>query len=525
MSTRSTPSTTSPWTRAALAAVVVASVGVPVVATASPAHGVRTDHHKACAEGGRTSAGCEAVRADRSDALTGAPLVTTATSGYTAAQLRTAYRITGSGSPSTVIAIVDAYDAPTVAADLAKYRADMGLPAIDTACAVTGTAPSFAISASTVGAPCFVKTGQNGSTTALPAGNTGWAQEIDLDVQMASAVCPLCSILLVEGTSAGFADLTTAVTTASQFAGVKAISNSYSTAVGTDLAATSYPAYANAAAKGIAVTVSTGDSGYGVSFPSTVPQVIAVGGTTLRLNADGSIASQAAWSGAGSGCSISNAPLAWQTTTATTAACKGKRPVADVSAVADPATGVSVYYDGAWYVFGGTSVSAPIVGAWLALDAGYSTSRSASQHVWSDLTWTDVTSGTNGTCTTKALCTGLLGWDGPTGLGALPAAARTTPPPTQPKASTLTYTGTTSAARSSTLTLSAALTSSGAAVSGAAISFTFNGKSYSAKTTAAGTASVKATAPSKAGSYTVTAKYAGSAAYAASTATRTVTVR
>jgi subtilase family serine protease len=509
--------------RLALVTAVVAAVGLPVVAEAAPAHWIRVDHHRTCAAGDRTSAGCESVRRDRSDGLTGSPMLNTATTGYTAAQLRTAYRITGSGSPSTVIAIVDAYDAPTVAADLAKYRTAMGLPTMDTACAVTGAAPSFAISTSASGSPCFVKTGQTGSTTTLPIGNTGWAQEIDLDVQMVSAVCPLCSILLVEGTSSGFADLTKAVTTASQFAGVRTISNSYSTAVGTDLSATSYPQYAGAAAKGIAVTVSTGDSGYGTSFPSTVPQVIAVGGTTMRLNADGSIASQSAWSGAGSGCSTYNTALAWQTTTATTAACGGRRPVADVSAVADPATGVSVYYNGAWYVFGGTSVSAPIVGAWLALDGGYSVTRSASQHVWSDLAWTDVTTGTNGTCTVAALCAGRTGWDGPTGLGTLPISTGVTP--VAPAATALTYTGPTSGTHNVAITMSARLTRSGVAISGASISFTFNAKAYTAKTATTGVASVKVTLPSKAGSYTVTVKYAGSTAYAASTVSKVITVK
>ena len=117
--------------------------------------------------------------------------------------------------------------------------------------------------------------------------------------------------------------------------------------------------------------MSTGDSGYGVSFPSSLPQVIAVGGTTLRLDSEGGTTSQTAWGGTGSGCAAYASAAPWQQPP-TTAACDGGRPIADVSAVADPATGVSVVVNGAWKVFGGTSVAAPIVGAWLALSGGFS---------------------------------------------------------------------------------------------------------------------------------------------------------
>jgi subtilase family serine protease len=168
---------------------------------------------------------------------------------------------------------------------------------------------------------------------------------------------------------------------------------------------------------GVAVTVSSGDAGYGVEFPAASAGVVAVGGTTLTLNADGSRASETAWSGAGSGCSAYIAKPSWQSDRG----C-ARRTVADVAAVADPSTGVAVYdsygsKNGAnWYVFGGTSVAAPVVGAIFARD-GVAASPATSLYGNAGLLY-DVTSGSNGTCTTTYLCTAGSGYDGPTGNGA-----------------------------------------------------------------------------------------------------------
>jgi subtilase family serine protease len=123
------------------------------------------------------------------------------------------------------------------------------------------------------------------------------------------------------------------------------------------------------------------------------------------------------WNGAGSGCSKYITKQSWQTD----AGC-AKRTVADVSAVADPNTGVAVYdtyrlHPGGWLVFGGTSVSAPIIGAVYAL-AGNASSITYGSYSYSHLSSLfDVTSGSNGSCSGSYLCTGVIGFDGPTGNG------------------------------------------------------------------------------------------------------------
>ncbi len=312
--------------------------------------------------------------------------------GYGPADLQSAYNLPSAtaGSGQTV-AIVDAYDDPTAESDLGVYRSQFGLPACTTA---NG---------------CFKKINQTGGT-AYPRKNGGWAQEISLDLDMVSAVCPNCHILLVEATSSSFANLGAAVNEAASLK-PSAISNSYG---GSDTSDSSEPYYNH---PGIAVTASSGDSGYGVQFPASSHYVTAVGGTTL--NHSGSTWSQTAWSGAGSGCSAYNAALTGQATANT--GCS-KRAVADVSAVADPNTGVAVYdstaYQGlsGWLVFGGTSVASPIIASVYAL-AGNTASIDNNYPYSHTSALTDVTSGSNGTCPTSQWCNAGPGWDGPTGLG------------------------------------------------------------------------------------------------------------
>jgi len=174
---------------------------------------------------------------------------------------------------------------------------------------------------------------------------------------------------------------------------------------------------------GVAITASSGDSGYGAQSPAAFNTVTAVGGTALTLNADNTRAKETAWNGAGSGCSAYITKPAWQKDTA----C-AKRTIADVAAVADPATGVAVYDSygstgGAnWFVFGGTSVAAPIIGAVYAL-SGNTAGTPAQLAYTNKSSLYDVTSGSNGRCvhgkTTSGayLCTGVAGYDGPTGNG------------------------------------------------------------------------------------------------------------
>ena len=342
--------------------------------------------------------------------------------------LRTAYGITGQGDPAWVVAIVDAYDDPDAFANLAQFRSDQHLPDIKTCTLATLTGLT-----SSASSPCFTKVNQSGGTS-LPSADAGWSNEIDLDVQIASAICPMCSILLLEASSASLGDLGTAVTTASNTAHVLAISNSYGTG---DWIGSFAPAWDNAASKGIAVTASAGDGGYGVLFPASATNVIGVGGTTLSVSATtGERTSETAWAGTGSGCSRWNAAPPWQSIPGDP--CAGKKAVADLSADADPNSGLAVYttYSGitGYWVFGGTSLSSPLIAALYTMQGGYGGLTLAGQYAWAASTpYYDVTSGSNGTCSPSLLCTAGVGWDGPTGRGSI--ATTSAPPASPPTAS------------------------------------------------------------------------------------------
>lgn len=317
-------------------------------------------------------------------------------SGFGPDDLQSAYALPSStaGSGQTV-AIVDAYDLPTAENDLAVYRTQFGLPACTTA---NG---------------CFRKVNETGGSTP-PAANASWGQEIALDIDMVSAVCPNCHILLVEASSASFADLGTAVNTAASL-GAGAISNSYG---GSESSAetTTYDAYYNH--PGHAITVSSGDAGYGVEYPAASRYVTAVGGTSLSRASNARGWSETVWSGAGSGCSAYEPKPSWQTDTG----C-ARRTVADVSADANPNTGVAVYdstaYQGrsGWMVFGGTSVASPIIGSVYALAGNGSSINDGSYPYGHVSSLFDVTSGSNGSCGSSYLCTGKTGYDGPSGNG------------------------------------------------------------------------------------------------------------
>ncbi|SFW87836.1 S53 family peptidase [Amycolatopsis australiensis] len=333
-------------------------------------------------------------------------------SGLGPADLLSAYNLgtlAGSAGAGRTIAIVDAYDAPTAFADVNVYRAQYGIPAL------ASCTPS-SVDASTT--PCFAKADQSGGTT-YPRKDGGWAQEISLDLDMTSAICPKCNILLVEATTPSMANLGTAVNTAVGL-GAEVVSNSYG---GSEYSGetTDESQYFNH--PGVAVTVSSGDSGYGVEFPAASRYVTAVGGTSLTKASNTRGWSETAWSGAGSGCSAYVAKPSWQSDSG----C-GKRTVADVSAVADPATGVAVYdstaYQGrsGWMVFGGTSVAAPLVGGVYALGgvSGVTGANTVYSHTSSLY---DVSGGSNGSCGGGYLCTAVTGYDGPTGLGTPNGAA------------------------------------------------------------------------------------------------------
>jgi subtilase family serine protease len=360
------------------AALVAAALAVPGTAGAVPASGIVNACTTHPAPGYAT---CFAqVRATAFGAAK-------AFTGYTPTQIRNAYSLP-IGAHQTV-AIVDAYNDPKAESDLATYRSNFGLPPCTTA---NG---------------CFRKVNQTGGTT-YPANNVGWSVEITLDLDAVSAACRTCHILLVEANNSSFANLGTAVNYAAS-QGVSAISNSYGGGDGAPLAAYDHP--------GIAVTASTGDSGYvGASAPASFDSVVAVGGTTLHRNTSTSRGwAETTWSGAGSGCSTRNTKPAWQTSATQ---CNGKAS-ADVSAVANPNTGLRIYdtfSESGWFVVGGTSLSSPIIASVYAMGGNLSGYPAA--YTWGHTsTLNDVTVGSNGSCSPNVWCHAGAGWDGPTGLG------------------------------------------------------------------------------------------------------------
>ncbi|MDF2258548.1 hypothetical protein P2L57_23330 [Streptomyces ferralitis] len=325
--------------------------------------------------------------------------VNTTPSGYGPADLQSAYNLPSStaGSGQTV-AIVDAQDDPNAESDLATYRSQYGLPAC------------------TTGGGCFRKVDQAGGTN-YPAGNSGWAGEISLDLDMVSAACPQCRIVLVEANSASLSDLGTAVNEAVSL-GAKYVSNSYGGAEDPSEASADSQYFNH---PGVAITVSAGDSGYGVEYPAASPYVTSVGGTSLSRAANSRGWTESVWStsgteGTGSGCSAYEPKPSWQTD----AGCS-RRTVADVSAVADPATGVAVYDSygaSGWNVYGGTSAASPIIAATYALAGAPAANSYPSSYPYGrPSALNDVTTGANGSCSPSYLCTGGTGYDGPTGLG------------------------------------------------------------------------------------------------------------
>ncbi|MFC4034363.1 S8 family serine peptidase [Streptomyces polygonati] len=398
--------------RGALALTAVAGLALSGFALA-PAAGAAPTAHSGPAAGGATAAGPlttarSCARATRPGMMaclalkvtggvntlarsTGSVGPAAAPAGYGPADLHSAYALPTTGGAGATVAIVDAYDDPDAEADLKTYRLAFGLPACTTA---NG---------------CFRKIGQNGP---LPGPDAGWAEEIALDLDMVSAICPQCRILLVEANSASVANLGASVNTAVSL-GAKYVSNSYGG--GESSADPSYDsAYFNH--PGVAITASSGDGSAGVEYPAASRYVTAVGGTTLIRSKLPRGWSETAWYGTGSGCSSYDAKPVWQTDPL----C-ARRTVSDVAAVADPDTGVAVYgtYGGdpGWEVFGGTSVSAPIIAAVYALAGVPSAGSSPASFPYAHPgALNDVVSGSNGSCGTY-LCNAGPGYDGPTGLG------------------------------------------------------------------------------------------------------------
>jgi hypothetical protein len=311
-------------------------------------------------------------------------------SGYGPGDLQSAYGLpSGSAGSGQTVAVMEAADDPNLESDLATYRSQFGLSACTTA---NG---------------CFRKVNISGQQGNYPGGDTGWGTEASLDVDMVSAICPKCGIVVVEA-----GDLNAAQNTAVSL-GAHYLSNSWGTGDGSG--DSGWDADYNHA--GVVDVASTGDGGYGVSFPATSRYVVAAGGTSLNRNSGTSRGwSETAWSGSGAGCSSWETKPTWQTDSG----C-GRRTDADVSAVADPGTGVAVYDtygQGGWFVVGGTSASSPIIASTYALAANPPSGQAAASTLYAHPgNLNDVTSGSDGSCSPAYLCTAGSGYDGPTGLG------------------------------------------------------------------------------------------------------------
>jgi hypothetical protein len=322
--------------------------------------------------------------------------------GYGPNTLQAAYNLTSASSSDgsgQTVAAVDAYNDPDITSDLATYRSAWGLPAC--------------------GSGCFSVVNENGAASPLPsnAGTNGWDVEESLDVDMISAACPNCHIILVEANSASNSDLGTGVNAAVTL-GAKYVSNSYGGSESSSDLTYDTEYYQHA---GVAVTASAGDGDYGVEYPAASQYVTAVGGTSLSTASGSRGYTESVWNdgggeGTGSGCSTVDPKPSWQTDTG----CS-KRTNNDVSADADPNTGLAVYdsySEGGWLEVGGTSASSPFIAGTFALAGPPASGTYPSSYLYknpSDLY--DVTTGSNGTCSPAYLCTAEVGYDGPTGLG------------------------------------------------------------------------------------------------------------
>ena len=317
----------------------------------------------------------------------------TAPAGYGPSDLQSAYNLPSTtAGKGQIVAVVDAYDDPNAESDLAMYRSTFSLPACGSSNA------------------CFQKVNQAGQASNYPTANSGWATEESLDVDMVSAICPNCKIVLVEAKNNNSLNLARSVDTAVNIMKANVVSNSY-IGYGADGPGDNvfyrHP--------GHIIVAAGGDEGYGVGEPAGFNDVVAVGGTALSRATTSRGWTEAAWAGTGSGCVTSRKKMVWQGKDG----CKW-RAMNDVAADAAPSTGVAIYdtYDhGGWGVEGGTSVASPIIGSVYALAGNEKTLHSSQSLYAKGASLYDVTIGSNGSCSIAVLCTAGPGWDGPTGNG------------------------------------------------------------------------------------------------------------
>jgi hypothetical protein len=342
--------------------------------------------------------------------------------------LHRVYELPHNAPDSQTIGIIEAYDDPTIEDDLRVYDEEFGLPSC------------------THANDCFRKLNQHGDVFPLPVTDAAWSADTSLDVETAHAVCQNCDIVLVEAESDSYGDLEIAMEAA-----VAAGANEISTSWG-DMDGYESPRFGE---PGVVVTAAAGDWGYdnwedggyglGANYPGSSPYVISVGGTTLSPF-QGSWVGEEAWSHTGSGCGWEPAQY-WQAqyTNLVASGCAGTRGVADISAVADPFSGVAIYdstplspWFPGWATFGGTGLSSTIIAAAFGLADGpgmvarptrtiYQRGDSRNLH--------DIVNGYNypeTACNGSLICEAGSGWDGPTGLGTPRGVEALTAPGAEP---------------------------------------------------------------------------------------------
>jgi hypothetical protein len=410
----------------AILAAALLGCGLPQAAPAAEvkysATPLRTEPWTPCPPATANNAECEVIVAPRPSTAAGIPEYEGSgeLGGLDPKDLRSAYKLPEKGGSTQTIAIVDAYNDPNAESDLAVYRNHYGL------------------SACTEANGCFKKVNASGETKNYPTNDVGWSVEISLDLDMVSAACGECHILLVEATDGEHKSFGAAEEEAVKL-GASVVSNSWNFGFeGTEpkevhaTEETEYDKYFNH--PGVPIFFSGGDYGYAVRYPAVSQYVVAVGGTRLKKESKVSRGwEEEVWSnpaygfrqkgrGTGSGCSKYETKPKWQTDKA----CS-KRIETDVSAVADWEKSPVSLYDSyelpGWETNGGTSASSPFVAGVEGLSTEYTRALGADAFYISGPMGQlfDVTKGNNGTCTPPAedeyWCTAEVGYDGPTGWG------------------------------------------------------------------------------------------------------------
>jgi subtilase family serine protease len=310
---------------------------------------------------------------------------------------------------SRAIAIVDAYDDPNAASDLAAYSAEFGLPA--------PTAKNFEV--------IYAAAGSSMQTTTPPPQDSsgGWESEEALDIEMAHAMAPRAKIYLVEAASSGSGDLFPAVTLASNLvtaAGGGEVSMSWG--FGDFNGESGFDGYFQTA--GVVYFSSAGDSA-GLNYPSTSPFVVSAGGSTISRNpATGDFIAEAAWPNTGGGATPNEPRPSYQNAISTLVGANRGTP--DLAFVADGRTGVWGYDTfpingnaGNWYIFSGTSVASPALAGLVNAAGTFAASSNAElTTLYGNLgNAKDFRDITNGNCGPYAGYLALKGWDFCTGVG------------------------------------------------------------------------------------------------------------